>query len=238
MAPPARAATRWPPARATRRSPSVNVSSSAPPSVTNQVSVSGGALAGASASDPTSITVPAPTASGVTFPDASGSIETFTFTASDPLGTGDLSSVWAAFNSGAAANNNCLVYFAVQSNTLTMTDDNGNWQSAVIAAGSSATLENRYCTLYGTGTSASSTSATEFRLNLKMGFKASYAGAQNVWEYVFNNAGIGSGWIESPAPFTVTTSSTAAPSLSITSSHTGTFTRSEEHTSELQSPYV
>jgi hypothetical protein len=97
----------------------------------------------------------------------------------DPLGVADISSIWAAFNSGAAANGNCLVSYAVQSNTMTMTDNSGNWQSAVITAGTSATLENQYCVLYAAGTSGSNTTSTDFVLNLKMAFKGTYASRQS-----------------------------------------------------------
>jgi hypothetical protein len=77
--------------------------------VTIRVTVTGGANAVVSG---LFFATPAPSTS-VAFPHTSGWTETFTFTAHDPLGVADISSIWAAFNSGAAANGNCLVSYAV-----------------------------------------------------------------------------------------------------------------------------
>ena len=134
-----------------------------------------------------------PTADSVSPSSGTGSSQVFTFRYSSVNGNGYLSTVYALINGSLNGAAGCLVYYVPASNALYLYNDAGSSVTGPLTPGSGGTLFNSQCTLNGSGSSATGSGNT-LALALSLSFKAAFAGQQNVYSYVADDGGNGSGW--------------------------------------------
>jgi uncharacterized repeat protein (TIGR01451 family) len=170
----------------------VNVASTAPSQVTNQVSVAGGGSASAAASNITAITA-LPHAVSVSPSSGSGASQTFTLVYSDTIGVSDLASAQVIINATNSAASACYVWVTPASGAVWLANDNGTSWSAAMTLGTGGTEQNSQCTL-NVAASSGTLSGNTYTLHLAIGFQAAFAGAKNVYGYATTQAGLNSGW--------------------------------------------
>ena len=138
-------------------------------------------------------TVATVTADSATPSSGTGGTQTFALQYSSTAGATSVSEAWVWFNATFAdtAANSCLVSYERPTNALRLLDDAGTtWMRATL--GTAATLENSRCAIV-VGGSHVALAGNTLTVNLAMTFKASYAGAKNV--YIYGAAGgAASGW--------------------------------------------
>lgn len=128
----------------------------------------------------------------------SGSIQTFTAVYSDypyvdqngtPLGGAtDISETDLDINTSAMAVAGCSIKYSDWSNGLYLANDNRTSWLGPLTPGSSATLQNSQCTLYGTGSSVS-LSDTQLTMTVAVSFTAAFAGPKNTYLWAYDNEG-------------------------------------------------
>jgi hypothetical protein len=111
--------------------------------------------------------------------------QTFSFTYSDQYGYEALASMIIRItDSPEHVNNACYIAFNRVLGLVWLARDNAAyWDSAVL--GSSATLQNSQCTIAVGGASVSA-SGNLLTLSLPLAFSAAYAGAKNIYSYVWD----------------------------------------------------
>ena len=127
--------------------------------------------------------VPIVTADSATPSSGTGGTQTFALRYSSTAGATSFSTAWVWFNATFAttAANSCLVYYERSTNALRLLNDAGTtWMAATL--GTAATLENTQCAIAGGGSSVALAGNT-LTVNLAMTFKASFAGAKNIFMY-------------------------------------------------------
>ena len=151
------------------------------------------------------------------FPSSgSGSEQTFTATYSDA--TTQIKSVFLNFKSSSnntSAANACKLRYDLGTTDIFLVNDAGTAYTTPIISGSIAPLSNSQCTVYGVGTSAT-TSANSVTVDFRVRFAAGFAGEKEITmegvdengTFTFSNLSFGT--------YTVTTQSpTAAPNFTL-----------------------
>ncbi len=158
-----------------------------------------------------------PTVVSLSPASGAGPTQTFTMVYSDPNGLSDLSDVFVLFNSSVNLSHSCAVVYAPGTNTLYLYNDAGTGVSTAVTPGSSGSVSNSQCTLYGTGSSFS-TSGNNLTLNTALTFAGTFVGQENVYlEAKAKTAN--SGWVEKGA---WTPASAGPPTVVSLSPSTGT----------------
>src|SRR5450755_4040670 len=119
------------------------------------------------------------------------------------------------FNTTAMAVSGCSMTYSNGSNGLYLASDNRTSWLGPLTPGSSGTLQNSQCTLYGTGSSVS-ISGTQLTMTVSLSFTAAFAGTKGVYLWASDSAGDSTGVLEM-GNWTVTAPS--APDPAITESH-------------------
>jgi hypothetical protein len=122
----------------------------------------------------------APTAVSVSPANGSGLSQPFTWTVSSPSGYGNLSDVYALFNTSVSGANACYIHYNRVSNLLFVADSSGsNWSSGIVPGSSSTTgTFSPNCTINGTGSSANP-SGNQLALTTSVTFQTTFSGTKN-----------------------------------------------------------
>jgi hypothetical protein len=150
------------------------------------------------------------TADSATPNSGSGATQTFALQYSDTVGTADLRTLWVWFTAafGSSATNSCLLFYNVQTATLSLlTNDGSTWMPGFF--GSGITLQNSQCAI-SLGSSSATQNGNSFTLHLAMTFKPGYAGAKNIYMYGDGANNATSGW-QPRGTWTVPAGGTAPP---------------------------
>ncbi len=138
-----------------------------------------------------SVSAAPPSAVSVTPGSGSGSAQTFAFTFTDSNGAADIVTAKMDINAALVPNNACYLSYTRASNTITLADNAGAWQTA-LTVGSAGTSQNSQCTL-NAGASSVSASGNTLTLNLALTFASAFAGSKNIYMEV-RNANMDSDW--------------------------------------------
>jgi len=122
----------------------------------------------------------------------------FTFTARDANGANDISRVYFVVNTtGATAQNGCHGFYDKPSNALYLYNDSLSTVTGPLVPGIAGTLQNSQCMLFGMGSSAAMVSSTDLAVSIEIDLLGSFAAAsKNVYVWIVDNAGSGTGWIQ------------------------------------------
>ncbi len=137
-------------------------------------------------------TVPAgtaPTAVNVSPASGSGAAQVFQFTATDPNGGQDISSIEVLFNSSNSTASACYVRFDRVNDLLLLFDDAGAGVAGSAAPGDRAALQNAQCVV-NAADSSSSSAANDVTLTLALVFRSSFAGARPSFAKVIDSGGL------------------------------------------------
>ena len=174
----------------------------------------------------------APAAGTLTPPTGGAGVQNFVLTASDPNGYSDIDQVILMFSNGLNGASSCsLNYWVSRNNVLLINDAGSAWLPQTVPAGTSATVANTQCTLYGAAF-AFSGSGTTLTATASIGFQTTFSGVKNVYLMVIDRAGLGTGW-QSMGTWTVPgvnqapTAGTASPSSGSGMSQVFTLTASD-----------
>src|SRR5208283_1302497 len=140
----------------------------------------------------------------------------FTWTVSSPSGYSNVSDLYALFNTSVSGANACYIHYNLGSNLLFLADNTGaNWLAGFVP-GSSGSAGNSSCTIYGSGSSFS-TSGTQLAVTVSVTFQASFAGTKNEYLIGYDNEGLNTAWQQMgtwtvPAPQQYYLTTTVSPS--------------------------
>ena len=135
-----------------------------------------------------------PVASSASPSTGSGASQSFTFTMLDQGGSGFITGAAMAFlnPSGFNLNNACYIVYDRAGNRLSITADTVTNGSAGLTIGSSGSVSNSQCTLFGSGSSVSF-GTTTVTITVNVAFQTSFAGLKNTYLFAAE-AGYNSGW--------------------------------------------
>jgi hypothetical protein len=156
-----------------------------------------------------------PVAASVTPSSGSSSSQAFSFVISDQGGSGYLVGGAMAFlnPSGFDLNNACYIVYDRAAARLSIMADTVTNGSAALVIGSSGSVSNSQCTLFGTGSSVT-VGTTTVTITLNLSFKPAFAGAKNTY-LIASEVGYSSGWRQVgtwTVPGTAPTLGTVTPS--------------------------
>jgi hypothetical protein len=125
----------------------------------------------------------APTPVSVSPSNDSGLSQSFEWTVSSPSGPGNLSHVFALFNTTSNSTANaCYIHYDPASNSLYLADNaSGSWLGG-FPPGTSGSASNSQCSISGNGASVI-TSGTNLTVTVPVTFQTSFSG--NKYEYLF-----------------------------------------------------
>lgn len=137
-----------------------------------------------------------PIANSVSPASGSGAAQPFTFVMSDPAGSNFLVASAMLFTAapGFTTNNSCYIVYDRTTSRFSLFNNVASTGSASIAIGSTGTLSNSQCTLYGSGSTAV-IGATTITVTLNLAFAPSFAGPKNSFLFVSEN-GFNTGWVQ------------------------------------------
>jgi hypothetical protein len=135
----------------------------------------------------------APADVSVSPPSGSGLSQAFTWTVSSPSGYGNLSDVFALFNTSVFFGNACYIHYNRTSNLLYLADNTGAYWIGGFVPGGSSSAGNASCTIYGTGSSVSA-SGNQLTLTVSVTFQPSFSGVKNEYLIAYDNEGLNSTW--------------------------------------------
>jgi len=209
-----------------------SVSASAPASVTNHATVSGGgATTQQTASDMTiitSVTAGVPGVGSVTPVASSGATQIYTVQFSDSQGVQNLGVVNLLINQYLDGRQACYIAFAVASNVLYLVPDSGGGLLPGMVLNGSGSTANSQCSISGAGSSASASGNT-LSLTLNITFSSSFGGNKVVYAAAGDSLGPNTGWNVMgvhgvpPAPTTFPIPLGMTPASSTASSEVVTF---------------
>src|SRR5208283_681955 len=145
-----------------------------------------------------------------------GLSQPFTWTVSSPSGYSNVSDLYALFNTSVSGANACYIHYIRGSNLLFLADNTGaNWLAGFVP-GSSGSAGNSSCTIYGSGSSFS-TSGTQLAVTVSVAFQTSFAGTKNEYLIGYDNEGLNTAWQQMgtwtvPAPQQYYLTTTVSPS--------------------------
>jgi hypothetical protein len=105
----------------------------------------------------------------------------------------NLSDVYAIFNTSVSGVNACYIRYNRASNLLYVANNAGSSWSAGIVPGSSGTAGNSYCTITGSGSSATGSGA-QLALTVSVTFQTAFAGARNEYLEGVDNEALNTTW--------------------------------------------
>jgi hypothetical protein len=157
--------------------------------------------------------------------------QTFTFTAQDLDGFWDINNVYFLVdNSAAVAPNSCHGFYNRAQNALYLYDDTLTVLMGPLTPGTSGTLQNTQCSVYGSSSSVVSASGPTLAINVGLGLQMPYPlmNQQYVYLWVKDNEGNDTGWVKtgtwgSIPPRPNTPSVTQTPLSSATTPQTFSF---------------
>src|ERR1035438_3520593 len=124
--------------------------------------------------------------------------QTFPVTGRDLNGYADIYLVYFLVNPSAAVpQNTCHGFYYWPSNSLYLYNDALTAVSGPLTPGTSGTLQNSQCTVYGSTSSLVSASGTDLVLNFGLGLRGAYTtAAEKVYFWVKDNEGHDTGWVQ------------------------------------------
>ncbi len=126
-------------------------------------------------------------------PNAGGGLtQAFSFRFTDPNGAGDIQRAQMLINDSLAASG-CLIYFTRSSSELLLLNDAATGWLGPLRVGTAATLQNRFCTVNGTASSAAS-AGNDLTVNANVTFASSFAGLKEIYGEVLDIAGLRDGY--------------------------------------------
>ncbi len=185
------------PSASTTVTVTVDVSMVAPPTVTNQVTMSGGgATATATASDVTTIVpiaggVPAP--AGINPAVSTGVAGTYTFTFTNSTGGANITVANVLINNYLDGRNACYLAYSVADNVLYLVPDSGGGLLPGLVLNGTGSTGNSQCQISGAGSSAVTDGAT-LTLTLNITFNTLNFAGNKVIYMAARNATANSGW--------------------------------------------
>ncbi len=225
----------------------VNVSASAPGSVNNQATVSGGGAALQTTIDPTTISPIAGSMPGVVSlnPAVSmGSSQTFTFQFSHTAGWQALGVVNVLINTALDGLQSCYLAYSVPDKVLYLVPDSGARLLPGLALNGAGGTGNSQCAIAGAGSSASG-SGNVLTLTLSVTFNGSFGGNKVVYMAARDPQGNNTGWnligvhAVPPLPSTFPTPVGMSPSSGNTLTQTIAFTwRDQSAAANLQTVWA
>jgi len=122
-----------------------------------------------------------------------GTSQTFTGNFTDTAGGPSLGSMYMLFNTSLSGTNACYIEYFVVGNIIELKNNANTGYVGSITPGSSGSLSNSQCTVYGTGSSYS-TGGTSGTLNLNITF----ASTSPVLTYLYaaDRSGANTGWVQ------------------------------------------
>jgi hypothetical protein len=135
----------------------------------------------------------APSAVSVSPSSGAGLSQPFTWTVSSPSGYGNLAHVYALFNTSVSGANACYIYYSRGANLLFLADNSGTVWTGGFYPGSSGFASNSYCTIYGSGTSVS-TSGNQLAVTVNVAFQSSFSSTKNNYLNAYDSEGLYTGW--------------------------------------------
>jgi hypothetical protein len=124
------------------------------------------------------------------------SAQTFTFTARDPDGVGDIGIVyWLVNGSPSVPQQTCHGLYSRAANALYLYNDTLTAVSGPLIPGTSGTLQNSQCIVSGTGSSSTS-SGTDLTLTLTVASQGTYTNGKKVYLWVKDNENHDTGWVQ------------------------------------------
>lgn len=137
-----------------------------------------------------------PVANSVAPAVGSGSAQPFSFVMSDQAGSNFLLAGAMLFtaNQGFNLDNSCYLLYDRPGGRFYLFGNSVSGGSASITIGSTGTLSNSQCTLYGSGSSAV-IGATTITITLNLAFSPSFAGPKNSFLFA-SETGVNTGWVQ------------------------------------------
>jgi glycosyl hydrolase family 123 len=149
--------------------------------------------AGAWTVSATSATTTAAAPSGPVTPSSgSGSVQTFTFVATDSGGANNIKDMNMLFNASFTGVNGCWMYYDAAARQLSLAgDDTSNWSS--VNVGSASTVQNSQCRIPGSGITVTA-SGNNLSVAVPITFTSAFSGAKSVFFRNTNNQGVDTGY--------------------------------------------
>lgn len=150
----------------------------------------------------------APTVAALSPGSGTGISQAFNFQYTDANGNADISTLTFLFNGTPNPASGCYITYSRAANTLSLYNPaDSTWSS--LTPGTSATIQNNYCSIPGATTNATA-SGDNFFFNLPITFKPAIFGPLTVFTIATDQSGSSSGWI---AAGTWTASGPAPPTI-------------------------
>jgi hypothetical protein len=134
-----------------------------------------------------------PSISGMSPAEASGASQTFTFSATDPNGAPDITTMLLLINGSLNGVQACEIYYNVLGNAVYLLNDTGTAWLGPSAIGTGPQLQNTQCTI-SPGSGSRSSNGNSISLTIPVTSKAGFSGARNVYVLAADRAGLNSGW--------------------------------------------
>jgi sugar lactone lactonase YvrE len=134
-----------------------------------------------------------PTVDSVTPNSGAGTSQNFVFKYSSLSGYTHLTQVFGLINGSLNGVNGCQFYYSPGSNSLFLYNDATSATVGPLTPGSAGTLQNSQCTISGSGSTVTGSGPT-LTVTLAITFSQSFGGAQNIYGFAFDTAGLNSGW--------------------------------------------
>jgi hypothetical protein len=123
--------------------------------------------------------------------------QTFAFVVRDSLGYSDVYRVYFLINpTRTIPINTCHGFYDRASNAFYLYNDSLTVLQGPLLPGSSATLQNSQCSLYGSSSGVVSTAGTDLTINIGLGLQPAYRGTLGVYLWVKDNEGHDTGWVQ------------------------------------------
>ena len=124
-----------------------------------------------------------------------GATETYTFKFADTAGATDLNVVNVLINTALDGRRACYIAYSLSSNTIYLVSDAGDGTYAgTFRLNGSAAVSNSQCTIFGTGSSATTSGGT-LTLTLNMSFTAAFAGNKVIYLAARDSVANNTGWL-------------------------------------------
>jgi hypothetical protein len=140
----------------------------------------------------------APSIISATPSNAAGTTQTFTVTARDLNGFGDINRVYFQVHTAPSVpTGTCHGFYDRPSGYLYLYNDALTSLSAPLAIGTAGSIQNSQCIVYGVGSSVISSAGSDLIFNLQIGRQGSYAtGNKNMYFISQDSANQDSGWVQ------------------------------------------
>jgi hypothetical protein len=151
-----------------------------------------------------------PQANSVVPNSGSGTAQRFSFTMSDPGGSGNLIAMAMLFNSSINLNNACSMVWDSVKGTISLAYDTQSNGATPVTPGTNMTASNAQCTLHAANTTVQ-IGPTSVVITVDLAFDATFSGLKNIYLYAAE-ATSNSGWVQL-GTWTVTSGAPTANSV-------------------------